>query len=109
MASDAQYWGQLKTFESALRKPGLIPFGLFSPNDNISFVAGIGGNTPLFPTGVTNGVVATPSNTFVFSAPPSELVINGLSLFPPNDFTVVGVTVTLPFVLQTGDKIYALP
>ena len=106
MATPAN-WGKLVNFTSGLRKPALIPFGYFSPNDNLGFIAGLS-TGPQYPTGVTNGVVVTPSNTFTFTFPPSELVVNGMSLFPPNDFTLSGTTVTLPIILQVGDKIYGL-
>jgi hypothetical protein len=35
------FWGQLVAFESALRKPLLVPFGLFNPQDNLGFIASI--------------------------------------------------------------------
>lgn len=39
-------WGKLVAFEAALRKPMLIPFGLFSPNDNLAFIAGVSNTAP---------------------------------------------------------------
>jgi hypothetical protein len=40
------YFGKLACFESAMRKPGLVAFGLFNAADNLGFVA-------TFPTGPT--------------------------------------------------------
>lgn len=39
MATQAN-WGKLVAFEAALRKSSLIPFGMFSPGDNLGFIAG---------------------------------------------------------------------
>lgn len=46
MASPS-YWGQLVAFQSSLRKPMLVPFGLFNPQDNLGFIASApgGGNS----------------------------------------------------------------
>lgn len=46
MASPS-YWGKLLCFEAAYRKNALIPFGLFSPGDNLSFIAEV--PAPLVP------------------------------------------------------------
>ena len=103
------FWGMLVNFEAGLRKPALIPFGLFSPGDNLGFIAGIDANGMLgYAVEAPNGVVSTPGTTFTFTFAPTIVVFNGLSLFPPTDYTVVGVTVTLPFPAYAGDKIYGI-
>lgn len=33
------YFGRLANFQASLRKPGLIPFGLFNVQDNLNFLA----------------------------------------------------------------------
>lgn len=55
------YWGKLVCFEAGLRKPSLISFGLFSPNDNLGFIASVN----------TNSVLSTATVTFA-----STLVID---------------------------------
>ena len=110
MATSAN-WGKLVSFVAGLRKPALIPFGYFSPNDNISFIAGVGSSapTPYFPTQAPGGIVASATNTFTFTFSPGAIVYNGTTLFPPTDFTVSGVTVTMPLVVEAGAKLYGLP
>jgi hypothetical protein len=36
-------FGKLANFEAALRKPGLVLFGLFNPVDNLNFIADLSG------------------------------------------------------------------
>lgn len=106
MATPAN-WGKLVNFMAGLRKPALIPFGYFSPNDNIGFIASLDGAT-IYPTGTTDGIVSTPGHTFVFASAPSFLVVNGMTLYPSIDYAISGFTVTLPFQLFVGDKIYGV-
>ncbi len=101
------YWGQLVSFMAGLRKPALIPFGLFSPDDNLGFIASVS-NTVGYAVEAPLGIVTVAGSTFNFTFPPSYLVVNGSTLFPPGDFTIVGTLATLPWPLSVGDKIYGV-
>jgi hypothetical protein len=85
------YWGKLVNFEAALRKPGMVAFGLFNPADNLNFIA-------TFPTGPTqfsqstvsfssSAVIDTSTAdviTILLTAPVTSMVLNygGGSLIP---------------------------
>jgi|SRR5580704_14995380 hypothetical protein len=43
----ASFWGQLVNFEAALRKPLLVPFGLFNAQDNLAFIASVSSSSGL--------------------------------------------------------------
>lgn len=87
MASPA-YFGKLVCFTSSLRKPALIPFGLFSPQDNLSFIADMPGNTTTFQNTLTppDGI----RNTFLFSELPIYIIWNGLQQREGVGFTLTG-------------------
>lgn len=53
------FFGKLANFTAALRKPGLIPFGTFSPNDNLAFIASF----PSAPDSIAT-ITFTPTPTF---------------------------------------------
>ena len=104
----ASNWGKLVNFLAAGRKGSLIPFGYFSPNDNISFLAGPGASTTAIvtqsPAESLNGL----RTTFTFTAIPKYIIWNGQFLQPPSDFTVSGFQVTMPIPPSAGDEFYAL-
>ena len=41
------FFGKLVNFQAAERKPMLIPFGLFNPQDNLSFIASVSSGSQL--------------------------------------------------------------
>lgn len=106
MATPAN-WGKLVNLESALRKSSLIPFGLFSPDDNMAFLAGPGSSNgesdvvTEIPTETPDGVIIT----FTFTSPPQYLIWNGQWLMPTTDFAVSGNTAIMPVPPNTGDRL----
>lgn len=54
------YFGKLANFVASLRKPGLVPFGLFNAQDNLAFVADL----------PSSGHTLTPA-TVAYSAAPA--------------------------------------
>jgi len=98
-------------FEASSRKPMLIPFGLFSPTDNLGFIytipsAGGTGGSPQPMIGTIDGVNA------VFTTPVT--VINGAAIYsngilqdPSLSYTLVGSTVTFNAanIPQPGDDL----
>ncbi len=105
MGSPSQ-WGRLTNFTSALRKSSFIPFGLFSPNDNMAFLTGPGSANGT--SVVTEVPTETPDDVtiiFTFTAPPLYLIWNGQWLVPPTDFTVSGNTATMLVPPVAGDEL----
>lgn len=101
-------WGTLANFTGALRKKLLIPFGLFSPNDNLGFLMTVDAAAQLTVTGTVDGVNA------VFTIPATtgllyQIYKNGVLQEPNVMYTLVGNTITFldPYVPQVGDHILA--
>lgn len=81
-------FGKLANFGATLRKPMLIPFGLFSPNDNISFLPDLPGVSQAFtPTLTAPDGTRT---TFQFAGLPAYLVWNGVDQFQNTGYTITG-------------------
>lgn len=82
------YFGKLVNFTASLRKPAFIPFGTFSPGDNLSFIADI-------PTqGATFEYTTTPPDgsrtTFRFADLPIYVIWNGVLQFQNVGYTITG-------------------
>lgn len=99
-------WGTLANFTGALRKKLLIPFGLFSPGDNLGFLMSVDAATELTVTGTVNGVNA------VFTLPATtgllyQVYKNGVLQKPNVMYTLSGNTITFidPYVPKTGDEL----
>jgi hypothetical protein len=102
----------LVNFTASGRKGSLIPFGLFSPDDNLGFIYSITsgtGGTPQPLTGTINGV------NRIFTTPTA--VINGLAVYrngilqdPALSYSLSGNTVTFNAanIPQTGDDLVAI-
>lgn len=101
---------KIANFLMAGRKSNLIPFGLFSPDDNLDFIYNpgtVGIGTPVQLTGTINGI-----NT-VFVSPLTintgiEVFLNGLYQDPFSSYSVSGNTVTLVAPPRVGDTLQAL-
>lgn len=105
--------GTLSNFTAATRKPFLIPFGFFSPGDNISWIYAPGGAggisvdlTPVNMTGTIDGVNAA----FTVPLP----IVNGVAIFRNGDlqsaslaYSIVGQVVTFngSNIPQIGDSL----
>ena len=102
MATPAN-WGKLVSFTASERKPDLIPFGYFSPNDNLGFIAdSVANGAPLVITGVQNGV-----NTHFTVMGMQSLYFNGLRLKANFDYTYVGINLTMVIAPQADDTLLA--
>ena len=88
-----------------VRKPfyGNIP--LYPSGQDMSWIPDGGTNiSTAFPVETPNGAIVT----FTFASTVKYLVWNGQLLKPPQDFTVSGVTATMPIPPGTGDELYAI-
>ena len=103
----------LVNFEAASRKNSLIPFGLFSPGDNLGFIYSVpstgSGGSPQPLVGTIDG-----SNR-VFTTPVP--VVNGAAIFrngicqdPALSYSLVGNVVTFNVlnIPQVGDDLMAI-
>lgn len=97
------FFGQLANFTAGYRKRFLIPFGLFSPNDNIGFIASIDPGQMATPTGTVDG------NNAIFTVPTTTGLINnvyrnGVLQVPGIHYTLVSGTITFiaPYIPQAG-------
>lgn len=102
------YFAKLANFTASSRKKSLIPFGLFSPGDNLEFLATtdpaqyitvtgtIDGTNPTFTIPSTTGMVIT-------------LFKNGVLQHQGIQYTLAGSTITFldPYIPQTGDVVLA--
>ena len=104
--------GQLANFSAGLRKPALKQFGLFSPNDNLGFIAGIGVTVNFAPANLI-GTVDGVNAVFTLPGTPTGTVAifrNGQLLDPAIYYTLSGSTVTFNglYIPQPGDDLQAL-
>lgn len=82
------YFGKLAALEAMLRKPALIPVGLFSPQDDLSFIPDMPGLQPSFtPTTTAPDGIRT---TFLFAGLPAYIVWNGVDQFLGVGYTITG-------------------
>lgn len=94
------YFGKLVNFEASLRKPGFIPFGTFSPGDNLSFIADLPGTTETF-----QGTSTPPDgirSTFLFTSLPVYVSWNGVQQWQGVGFNVTGPVLGL-YTVQMRD------
>lgn len=82
------FWGKLVNFTASLRKPALIAFGDFSPNDNLNFIADMPGVASSF-TPTTTPPDGT-RTTFQFAGLPAYIVWNGVIQFQNVGYTITG-------------------
>lgn len=92
-------------FTAAERKPGLIPFNYFGPNDSISWIQGM----PAAALTALSGAIDGSNAVFTASGPPGEVLKNGVVQELGVMYTVSGQTVTFidPFIPQPGDYLQA--
>jgi hypothetical protein len=110
----AAHWGQLVNFEASLRKPALVDFGLFSPDDNLAFIASLP-STGAGQYSTEQGTITGTINgvNLVFSLPlgvtPITVFRNGVLMTQGTDVTVVTHTITFNAgqTPQAGDIITA--
>ena len=129
------YFGKLAAFEAALRKPGLVAFGLFNAQDNLGFIAGFPGagssfsqSTSAFSSPLVIDTSTADVITVVLTANVASMTLNygGSSLIPTGqrfwlrlvEDATGGWTVVLPtnlhydqgFAIDTGaTRINILP
>lgn len=110
------YFGQLVSFTGSLRKALLIPFGLFSPNDNLGFLA----DAPLGTSAMVNATL-TPSpdgvqTVFTITATGVTFGTSGVGIFRNGvlqkagvNYTLSGSTITWisPFIPASDDYFQA--
>src|SRR5580692_11176677 len=71
-----------------IRKPAFIPLGLFSPQDNMSFIPDMPGLLPAYTPTLTppDGT----RTTFTFAALPAYVIWNGVDQFQNVGYTITG-------------------
>ena len=104
--------GQLANFSAGLRKPALKQFGLFSPNDNLGFIAGIGVTVNFEPVNLT-GTIDGVNAVFTIPGTPTGTVAifkNGVMQDPAVHYTLAVSTVTFNglYIPQPGDDLQAI-
>lgn len=104
----------LYNFTAATRKPNLIPFGYFSPGDNVSFIASSAAGINFSQTRLV-GTIDGVNNIFTIGIPFTSVIAilrNGIVLDPLVSYALAGITVTFtdssPYIPQVGDDLGAI-
>jgi hypothetical protein len=101
-------------FLAATRKPMLIPFNYFSPDDSISWIQSVPSSVDYVTTAMTgtiNGINTVFTIPGIFSSV-IAVVRNGVVLDPSRAYSVSGSTVTFStnpaYIPQSGDDLMAI-